>query len=710
MHLASLRRATTAGGRTAPANRLPVRRPSLARSLAVLAALSTLSLAAPAAAAVPVQTLPADTGMTWQVAPPEIAASCAAAIARSKTAIAAIEAMPLAQRTLENAMLPIENAEAALNDDTAVDTVLYELAPSKSVRDASAACAQKVSDYQTVLSADPQIYATATRLQAEGAGGTDADKALLRLYVVSGRRSGAQLDDAQRAEATTLFQRLGDLERRFGIALSEDHTTVAVTRAEAASLPPTLVATLAKTSSGYVVPVNESTVGRFMANEKSSSARERFLVAYGKRGGRENVKLLEQAVAIRDRLAHLLGFRTWADYQLSNKMAKSPRRVDAFLAQIDAKLLPKARREIAVLAALKRREGGTRPFASWDYAYYENQLLKTKYAVDEQEVRQYFPIDHVISSVLAIYQRLLGVTFNEISPADAWAPGVREFSIADTATGKPIGWFYLDLFPRPGKYDHFANFPLRLGRVLPDGSYQKPVAAIVGNWPAPEPGKQALLSHDDVITFFHEFGHLMHATLCTSPYETTDSMVGVEQDFIEAPSQMLENWMWQPAILEQVSANVKTGAPLPAALIAKMVALKHVDDGVAWTAQAFYATYDMTIHSSGPQVRATQVWEALKPRLTVFPMMPGTYPEAGFGHLMGGYDAGYYGYLWSKVYAQDMFTVFQHGGLESPVVGARYRRDILEPGAIYPAQELVEKFLGRPLRYDAFYRDLGIGK
>ena len=676
----------------------------------MLAALSiVLSGGTPALAAAG-QSLPADTGMAWHVTPAQIAHSCDASIAQTKTAIVALEALPLEQRTLQNTMLPIENAEADLNDQTAVDGVLYQISPDKAVRDASADCAQRVSDYQTVLGADPQIYQTALRLQEQNAAQSDADKALLRLYVVAGRRSGADLDDAKRKEATALFQKLGDLQRAFEIDLSEDATTIAITKAEAASLPAALVATLKKTASGYVVPVNESTVGRFMANEKSSAARERFSVAYGKRGGLKNVALLEQAVAVRDRLAHVLGFKTWAAYQLSNKMAQTPSNVDALLSQVDAKLLPKARREVSQLAALKRTQGDRTPFASWDYAYYENQLLKTKYAIDEQQIRRYFPIDHVISSVLGIYQRLLGVTFTEITPADAWAPGVREFSIADSASGKAIGWFYLDLFPRPGKYDHFANFPLRIGRLLPDGTLQKPVAAIIGNWPAPQPGKQALLSHDDVMTFFHEFGHLMHATLCTAPYETTNSMVGVEQDFIEAPSQMLENWMWQPSILKEVSANVDTGKPLPDALIAKMVALKHLDDGVSWTTQAFYATYDMTIHSMGPRIAATKIWTRLKRQLTVFPSVPGTYPEAGFGHLMGGYDAGYYGYLWSKVYAQDMFTVFQQGGLENPAVGERYRKDILEPGAIYPAQQLVETFLGRPLSYDAFYRDLGISK
>jgi thimet oligopeptidase len=182
----------------------------------------------------------------------------------------------------------------------------------------------------------------------------------------------------------------------------------------------------------------------------------------------------------------------------------------------------------------------------------------------------------------------------------------------------------------------------------------------------------------------------------------------VRPDFVEAPSQMLENFMWQPSILKEVSSNVETGQPLPDALIAKMIALKHVADGVIWTTQAFYAQYDMTIHSSGPAVNVDTTWRRLQPEMTPFSAIVGTHPEAGFEHLMGGYDAGYYGYLWSKVYAQDMFTVFQQGGLENPEIGMRYRKDILEPGATEEPDVLVQRFIGRPLSYDAFYRDIGI--
>ncbi|HLW38331.1 MAG TPA: M3 family metallopeptidase [Candidatus Eremiobacteraceae bacterium] len=671
------------------------------------AAVAVLFSAGGAAALTPA--LPAQTGLNWHETPAQLTATCDSAIALAKQRVDAIASVPGNANDFKTSIAALENVLADLTDQTTAQTTLNQLSPDKAIRDASTDCNQKASNYQVEVSADPRIYAEAQKVTANGTAKTIADRKLVEYYLINGRRSGAGLDDQKRKQVTQLFQHLNDLERDFALALSNDATTIAISKSEALSLPSNFVATLQKTPSGYTVPVNESTYDQFMVNERSSAARKRFSVAYGNRGGQKNVQRLQDAVAVRDQLAHLLGFSDWAAYQLDAKMAKTPQRVETFLTQIDSTLLPKAKSEIASLTALKHSQGDPGPLERWDYGYYENLLVKTRYQVNGQEVRQYFPIDHVISSVFAIYQKLLGVQFAEITPADAWAPGVREYSIADTATGKPIGWFYLDLFPRPGKYDHFANFPIRAGRVMPDGTYQKPVTSIIGNWPVGAPGKPALLSHEDVITFFHEFGHAMHSSLCIAPYETLYG-TSVRPDFVEAPSQMLENFMWQPAILKEVSSNVETGQPLPDALIAKMLALKHVSDGMTWTTQAFYAQYDMTIHSSGPDVNVDTAWSRLQPQMTPFTSVPGTHPEAGFGHLMGGYDAGYYGYLWSKVYAQDMFTVFQQGGLENPEVGMRYRKDILEPGATEEPDVLVERFIGRPLSYDAFYRDIGIRK
>lgn len=402
-----------------------------------------------------------------------------------------------------------------------------------------------------------------------------------------------------------------------------------------------------------------------------------------------------------------MGVPNWATYQLQTKTAKTPARVLSFLNEIGTNLLPKARAEHAERAALKKASGDATPYRPWDYSFYGTLLRKQKYNIDEQEVREYFPVDRVVAGVLDIYSRLLGVRFAEMVPADAWAPGVREFAVSDSASGQTLGLIYLDLFPRPNKYNHFANWGLRSRIAKPGGTTDKTISVIVGNWPTPEPGKQALLSHGNVITFFHEFGHMMAGTLATSPYATNLSL---RQDFVEAPSQMLENWMWQPEVLSLVSRNVKTGQPLPKSLIDRMIAAKHLSDGISGTAQVFYSMYDMTLAASPPTIDVSETWRTLFPKLTGSEAVPDGIPEANFGHLMGGYDAGYYGYLWSRVYAQDLFTRFEKEGILSPKTGAAYRRLILEPGGLREPDELLQAFLGRPLDYEAFYRDMGIQK
>jgi len=682
----------------------PAPAPSSAPSTAPAAPAAAPAAPAPAANG---PLLPADTGVNWNLTPDQINSTCDAAIKAAQAGLKQIETTPLNQAGFDNGIKAVENTMATLNDTLVAQSILSQVAVDKAVREASTNCNEKQSEFGVELSSDPYIYALA---QLGAATATNVnDRKLAQLYMESGRRSGAGLDPQTRAQTTKLFNQLNDLEIAFGRALAEDTTTISLSKEEAASLPPAMVKTFKAEGDGFRVPVNESTYVQFLSEERSGAARQRFYMAYFNRGGPANVKRLEQAVAIRYQLAHLLGFPSWAAYQLDAKMAKTPERVNAFLAQIDTKLLPKANAEIASLKQLKAGSGDSSAWMAWDYPYYENQLIKTKYAVNNEEIRQYFPVTKVLPAVMGIYQKLLGVTFHPITPPDSWAPGVLEYSISDNATNKPVAWFFLDLYPRPGKYDHFANFPLRAGRALPDGTYQLPISSIIGNWPVGAPGKPALLSHDDVVTFFHEFGHLMHSTLSIAPYETYYG-TAVRGDFVEAPSQMLENFMWQPSILREVSSNVDTGKPLPDDLITKMVALKHVGDGVTWTGQAFYASYDMKIHSSGPDINATTTWFDLKKKLTPQPAIAGTIPEASFGHLMGGYDAGYYGYLWSRVYAQDMFTVFQKGGLENPAVGARYRQDILQPGGSIEPDQLLKNFLGRDVNYDAFYKDLGIAR
>jgi thimet oligopeptidase len=638
----------------------------------------------------------------WSLTPAQITASCKAGSTAIARRVDAIARLPRAKRSFATVVLPLENAQADYNDNLAAQGFLYNVATDAKVRAASLACSTLESSVLSELSARPDLYRALADAQAGGSAQGSAQVKLTQLWLTAAKRAGAGLPGAQRREFVALEQKLTDLQNRFEANLGNDATTVTVTAAQAAALPPDFVAgALKKTADGsYTIHVDESTIAPFLNNETDAAARKTFYTAYQNRGGDANVQLLQDAIATRDRLAHLLGYPTWAAYVLADKMAGTPQRVESFLAQIDSAILPKARQERDELAQLKGA-----PLDQWDQSYYENQLRKTKYAVDQNEIKQYFPVQHVVDSVLGIYQELLGVRFTRVE-LPVWQAQVQAYDVFDAASKRPLGRFYLDLYPRPGKYDHFANFPIVPRRVLPNGSVRLAESAIVGNWPQPAPGKPALLTHGDVEVFFHEFGHNMAAMLADEPYETLTA--GFRQDFVEAPSQMLENWAWDPGILARVSSNVTTGQPLPGDLIQKMIAARYVHYALFTTTQIEYATVDMKYHTATPPVDATAVWKATVAQTTPNQFVEGTHPESGFGHLMGGYDAGYYGYLWSKVYAQDMFSRFKAQGLTNPVAGMAYRRDILAPARLEEPDQEVSTFLGRPMNPDAFYRELGI--
>ncbi len=645
----------------------------------------------------------APTAVNWKLSAAQVTSSCASAIKRAKERVSRLVALR-GPKTFTTVVLPLENLSSDLNDQTVAQTFLFEVARQKSVRDASQACNNDESAFFTALSASPQLYADVAAVTRGRSANTVYARKLVSLWLDTFRRSGAALSAARRVEFVRLSDQLTNMENTFAQNLSNDQTAITISAAQAASLPSDFVSGLTKNASGYAVPVNESTVTPFLQNESDEAARHSFYVAYNNREAGPNTQLLEQAIAIRDRLAHLLGYETWAQYQLEDRMAQSPARVHSFLDALDARILPAARSDLERLRVLKA--SGTKDAAAvlqpWDVTYYDNLLNKTAYAVDQNAIRQYFPVDHTIDAVLNIYHTILGVNFRKIDPSDAWNPDVLEYQVSDAKSGRFIGTTYFDLYPRSGKYEHFANFPILPVRVI-GGAYRAPIAAVVGNWPKPAPGRPALLSHDDVVTFFHEFGHNMAALLATAPYETLSN--GFTWDFVEAPSQMLENFVWQPQMLKQISANQQTGQPLPDDLIASMIRARYVDNAYFTTRQIMLADIDLAYHTSGPHVDTTAVWARISRQVSPMPMTPGIHPQASFGHLMGGYDAGYYGYLWSKVYAQDMFTAFLQGGLENPRVGERYREDILAPARTYDPDAEVRRFLGRPMDPNAFYAE-----
>jgi thimet oligopeptidase len=677
---------------------MPIR-PAAACAFAAVAAL--VLAGGDAAAAVP-STAPLVLVLDFKLTPAQIDTTCQDKLAAAGKRVDALVHARSA-RSFATVSEPLENVLADLVDDLAAQTLLYQVALDKDVRDASERCNSALSGFQAALFARPDLYAALAAATRSGSARGAAQKKLLEIQLLTARRSGAGLPEAGRRRFVEIARRITDLENAFANNLSSPQT-IALAKDQIDGLPPDLVAGLKTDADGrFIVTVDESNYSQFLASAKSEAARKAYYVAYQTRGGPRNVDLLELAIALRDEQARLLGYPSFSAYTLADRMAGTPGRVAAFLDSLDARLMATARRQRDELAAF----AGGGELQPWDRPFWSEQFRQKQFDLDRDAVRQYFPAQHTVDAVLAIYSRMLGLTFTKGDDLPTWQPDVVGYRVTDTASGADRGVFYLDLYPRPGKYHHFANMGPSSRRVLPDGRVRPAVNTIVGNWPAPAPDKPSLLSHADVLVFFHEFGHNVAALCADTPYETLNS--GYRQDFVEAPSQMLENFVWDPAILRSISSRVDTGAPLPDALIAKMNAARHYDQ--AWNEVSFdifYAQVDQRYHSAKPPVDTTAVWKALTRQITPDPFADGTIPQANFGHLMGGYEASYYAYAWAKVYAQDLFTAFQQGGLLNPEVGLRYRRDILAPARSVEPDGLVKTFLGRPMTPDAFYADLGL--
>ena len=310
--------------------------------------------------------------------------------------------------------------------------------------------------------------------------------------------------------------------------------------------------------------------------------------------------------------------------------------------------------------------------------------------LDSEKIKEYFPSQVVISGMLDLFGGIFGITF-EPANIPVWHPDVKAFQIKDSASGELISYFYMDLYPREGKYKHAACFDLVSGEEKEDGSYQIPFVAIVANMNKPSADTPSLLKHGEVETLFHEFGHVLHNALTKSKYGAF-SGTSVSWDFVETPSQMLERWAWDPAVLKKISKHYKTGEALPDDLIARMIEAKNFGAGGGYLRQNFFAQYDMTLHTLDKTPDTTQLYFDLTKKIRALPLTKNTIPQASFGHIMGGYDAGYYGYLWSEVIAEDCFSEFEKHGIFNTEIGLKFRREILEKGGTLEEEEMVQNF------------------
>ncbi|KAG5950052.1 hypothetical protein E4U53_005523 [Claviceps sorghi] len=453
-----------------------------------------------------------------------------------------------------------------------------------------------------------------------------------------------------------------------------------------------------------------------------------------------NIPLFREIVALRDEAARLIGYPDHASLIISNKMAKTPERVNEFLGDLRKRLAPAAAKEHEHLLQYKKEYCEERgiPFDGnlylWDYSFYSQIMKKKEYSIDETEVSQYFPVESTYQRMLKIFEKIFGFVFVELSKEDRsrlsptgkpedviWHEDVILYSVWDdeSAGSGFVGYLYLDLHPRDNKYGHNASFPIEPGFTGQDGTRHYPVSTLVCNFSKPSAAKPGLLKHDEVVTLFHELGHAIHDLSSRTRYSHVHGL-NVAGDFVEAPSQMLENWCWTPSVLRFLSRKWDTDEKIPDDVIEKLVKTKHFNSASRNIRQVMYSIFDMMIHTPKSHEEAenmpvAKIWNELRRDITGLKgseergdKIDNSHGYSGFGHYTGGYDAGYYGYLYSSVFSLDMFHSFFKEDPWNGTVGRRYRELVLQRGASQEELQTLREFLGRDPSSEAFYQELGL--
>lgn len=606
--------------------------------------------------------------------------------------------------------------ESSFRISTSVATFLSSASVDKAVRDASVEAEKLINQYQVEKSTREDLYRALLAVQANVGNELEGEtKRFLEKSLLEFKRNGLELESEKRAILTDKMKKLSDLETIFQQNIAEDKTEVLFSLEELDGCLDDFLSSLEKRDidgkTFYVATTKYPDVTGILKYAKSPDTRKKIDIAFSTRAS-SNEPILEEAIILRAEIAQMLGYKNHADYVLEDRLAKSLDAVLRFEDELRTRLIPLAKAELEKLSDVKaQNESPIDGFYSWDLAYYSRLILEADYAVDEQLIKHYFSLDRVVPEMLKIYEEVLGLVFTRTDKVSTWDEDALAFEVHDAATGDLFGYFYLDLYPRTGKYTHAGCFPLIPGYILPDGTRSTPIAAILANFSKPVGDKASLLKHSEVITLFHEIGHAMHE-MCSKTRYSRFHGTSVERDFAEAPSQMLENWCWDRETLKRLSSHYETTEPLPEDLIDRMLKTEVFLAGLRNLKQIFYGIFDMTIHSidpSGLGEPIRKVYEKLCAEITLIPVPGDVWPAASFGHIMGGYDAGYYGYLWSKVFSSDMFASrFRAEGLQNPKTGLDYRNEILVPGGSRDGMDSIRAFLGRDPDKDAFFQSIGL--
>ena len=554
------------------------------------------------------------------------------------------------QLNFENTLLRLDDLYAVVGGVSGPGYLMGSVHTDEVIRNEGLDASKKVQNYYTDLSLNEDLYNTIFKYSKtkEAKNLTGYKKKFLQDVMLDYKRSGFSLPSEERKKVKKILDRLTELGLEFDKNIRSSQDTLFLKEKELEGLPENYKKERKQADGTYAVDTSYPSYGPFMKLAESDKSREMLRFKYNNRASESNIIVLDDILRNRMKLVKLLGYSSYAEYRTEDRMAKNPKNVWSFENDLKDKLRPKALQDVSEMLKIKskRLKKKAKVIHPWEAGFYENLLKLEKYDLDGEEVKKYFEFNNVTQGLFTIYQTLFSVRFERVENASVWHEDVQMFSVYDKKTDELIGDFYLDMFPRANKYSHAAAFGFRGGKLTKDG-YRRPATALVCNFPKPTEYQPSLLTHDNVETYFHEFGHLVHGVLTTSLL-VSYAGTSVARDFVEAPSQMLENWVWQKESLGLFAKHYKTGDVIPGQLVDKMLAAKNINSGTKGLQQVFYGILDFTLNDGydpdGKQT-STELVKQLQNEVTLYPYQKGTNQQASFGHL-NGYGAAYYGYKW----------------------------------------------------------------
>lgn len=597
---------------------------------------------------------------------------------------------------------------------------LKAVADTPELREAYNANQPKVVEFHTRMGSDERLYAKYKALNAKADALTPPRRKALSNAIRDFVLSGAELQGEAKQRFAQIQERMAELQQKYSehVLDATDKFAYYASEAELDGVPADAkeaarAGAQQEGKDGYKLTLHFPSYFPVMQYGRNRALRETLYRAYLTRASDlgpaelDNTAIMAELLELRQEEARLLGYPTYADVSLVPKMADTPLQVTQFLRELAAKARPSAERDLAELRSFAAAELALPELQPWDIAYASEKLKEARYAFSDQEVKQYFTEPKVLEGLFRIIETLFEVAIRPDS-APVWQPSVRFYRIERGA--ELVGQFYLDPYARNGKRPGAWMDDVRTRWRRPEGGTQTPVAHLVCNFAPPVGDKPALLTHDDVTTLFHEFGHGLHHMLTQVEDIAVAGISGVEWDAVELPSQFMENFCWEWEVVSRMTAHVDTGAPLPRALFDKMVAAKNFQSGLQTLRQIEFALFDMRLHAEpGASAQVQKVLDEVRAEVSVVPVAPFNRFQHGFSHIFaGGYSAGYYSYKWAEVLSADAFSAFEETGVLNPETGRRYRREILESGGSRPAMDSFKAFRGRAPKIDALLRHQGI--